>query len=117
MQIKFQGSDCWSAGSHFFQEENDEKALYAQACDLQSGNSGFTGCLLFAILAPICLSVFYGFTDYSGMGSYQMIGMENYKQLLHDGTFWLSLRNSLFLAIGFICIHASSCAYSSGCTG
>ena len=41
---------------------------------------------VFAILAPICLSVFYGFTDYSGMGSYQMIGMENYKQLLHDGT-------------------------------
>lgn len=60
---------------------------------------------VFAILAPICLSVFYGFTDYSGMGSYQMIGMENYKQLLHDGTFWLSLRNSLFLAIGFTCIQ------------
>ena len=24
---------------------------------------------LFAILAPICLSVYYGFTDYTGMGS------------------------------------------------
>ena len=23
---------------------------------------------IFAILAPICLSVYYGFTDYSGMG-------------------------------------------------
>lgn len=28
---------------------------------------------VFAILAPICLSVYYGFTDYSGMGSYNYI--------------------------------------------
>lgn len=60
---------------------------------------------LFAILAPICLSVYYGFTDYSGMGSFNMIGLENYKTLMHDKVFWLAMRNSLFLAIGFICIQ------------
>lgn len=60
---------------------------------------------VFAILAPICLSVYYGFTDYSGMGSYQMIGIENYKVLMHDEAFWTSLRNSLFLALGFIFIQ------------
>lgn len=60
---------------------------------------------VFAILAPICLSVYYSFTDYSGMGSFEMIGLENYKTLMHDKIFWLSLRNSLFLAIGFICIQ------------
>lgn len=60
---------------------------------------------IFAILAPICLSVFYGFTDYSGMGSYNMIGLENYKNLMQDEVFWTALRNSLFLAIGFICIQ------------
>jgi len=60
---------------------------------------------IFAILAPICLSVYYGFTDYSGMGKYNMIGIENYKNLLHDKVFAISLRNSLFLAIGFICIQ------------
>ncbi len=60
---------------------------------------------LFAILAPICLSVYYGFTDYSGMGSYNFIGFENYKTLFHDKAFAMSLRNSLFLAIGFICIQ------------
>lgn len=60
---------------------------------------------VFAILAPICLSVYYGFTDYSGMGSYHMIGLENYKNLMHDSAFGVSLRNSLFLAIGFICIQ------------
>ncbi len=60
---------------------------------------------LFAILAPICLSVYYGFTDYSGMGSINFIGFENYKQLFHDKAFGLALRNSLLLAIGFICIQ------------
>jgi raffinose/stachyose/melibiose transport system permease protein len=59
----------------------------------------------FAILAPICLSVYYGFTDYSGMGFMNFIGMENYKNLMTDKAFWMSLRNSLLLAIGFICIQ------------
>lgn len=60
---------------------------------------------VFAILAPICLSVYYGFTDYSGMGSYNIIGLENYKTLLHDSAFRTSLKNSLLLAIGFVCIQ------------
>lgn len=60
---------------------------------------------LFAILAPICLSVYYGFTDYTGMGSMNFIGLENYKALIKDEAFWMSMRNSLFLAIGFICIQ------------
>ncbi|MDD3362909.1 MAG: sugar ABC transporter permease [Hespellia sp.] len=60
---------------------------------------------IFAILAPICLSVYYGFTDYSGMGSFSFIGFENYKKLMTDEAFWMSLRNSLLLAIGFICIQ------------
>lgn len=60
---------------------------------------------VFAILAPVCLSVYYGFTNYSGMGSYQFVGWENYKNLFHDAAFGTSLRNSLLLAIGFIFIQ------------
>ena len=60
---------------------------------------------LFAILAPICLSVYYGFTDYSGMGKANYIGMQNYIDLMHDKSFGRSLLNSLLLAIGFICIQ------------
>lgn len=59
----------------------------------------------FAILAPICLSVYYGFTDYSGMGAVEFIGLDNYKKLMHDPIFWTSLKNSLLLAVGFICIQ------------
>ncbi|WP_099469899.1 carbohydrate ABC transporter permease [Konateibacter massiliensis] len=58
-----------------------------------------------AILAPICLSFYYGLTDFSGMGSFSFIGLENYKVLMTDTSFWLSLRNSLLLAVGFICIQ------------
>ena len=49
--------------------------------------------------------MYYGFTDYSGMGIADFIGLANYKELLHDKAFAISLRNSLLLAIGFICIQ------------
>ncbi len=60
---------------------------------------------IFAILAPICLSVYYGFTDYSGMGAVNFIGLENYRELFKDKAFFMSLKNSLFLALGFIIIQ------------
>ncbi|MCD8012401.1 MAG: sugar ABC transporter permease [Lachnospiraceae bacterium] len=58
-----------------------------------------------AILAPILLSVYYSFTNYSGIGDYWFIGVENYTALFQDSVFWTALKNSLFLAIGFICIQ------------
>lgn len=60
---------------------------------------------IFAILAPICLSIYYGFTDYSGMGKATFIGMENYKTLIRDDGFWMSMKNSLLLAVGFVVIQ------------
>ncbi|MDO4340529.1 MAG: sugar ABC transporter permease [Eubacteriales bacterium] len=65
------------------------------------------GLLIFlvAILAPIILSIYYGFTDYSGLGKASFIGLENYKNLAKDPVFWNALKNSLLLAIGFIFIQ------------
>ncbi len=60
---------------------------------------------VFAVLAPICLSVYYGFTDFSGLGAYNFIGLANYRELVKDQNFWTSLLNSLLLAAGFICIQ------------
>lgn len=60
---------------------------------------------IFAILAPICLSFYYGLTDYSGMGEVNFIGLENYKMLFKDKAFFMSLRNSMLLAVGFILIQ------------
>lgn len=60
---------------------------------------------VFAVLAPICLSVYYGFTDFSGVGSYDFIGFANYIEMVQDKAFWTSLLNSILLAIGFIFIQ------------
>ena len=59
----------------------------------------------FAIFFPICLSVYYSTTDYSGLGVANFVGWDNYIELFKDGNFGIALRNSLFLAIGFICIQ------------
>jgi raffinose/stachyose/melibiose transport system permease protein len=60
---------------------------------------------LLAVLMPIILSGFYGLTDYNALGKAAFIGLANYKELAKDSVFWLSLRNSLLLAIGFIVIQ------------
>lgn len=60
---------------------------------------------VFAILAPICLSVYYGFTDFSGLGAFNYVGFDNYKEMFKDKNFWMSLRNSVMLALGFIFIQ------------
>ncbi|BCN30637.1 carbohydrate ABC transporter permease [Anaeromicropila herbilytica] len=60
---------------------------------------------IFAILAPICLSFYYGLTDFSGLGNATYVGLENYKNLMSDAAFWTALRNSILLAFGFILIQ------------
>ena len=60
---------------------------------------------LFAILAPICLSAYFSFTNYSGLGAFQWIGGSNYTTMLQDEIFWTSLKNSALLAGGFIVIQ------------
>lgn len=86
-------------------KENGMKKLYSNK--LVIATLVLPGILLFvfAILAPICLSIYYGFTDYSGMGSYNYVGIKNYITLFQDKTFGRALLNSLLLAIGFICIQ------------
>jgi raffinose/stachyose/melibiose transport system permease protein len=56
--------------------------------------------LLFAMIIPICLSVYYGMTDWTGIGEMHFIGIDNFKAiLLNDPTFWLSLFNALILTL------------------
>ena len=60
---------------------------------------------LFAIIIPIILSVYYGMSNYSGIGSYDFVGLANFKEMMGDKIFWRSLKNSLLLAVGFIVIQ------------
>jgi len=54
--------------------------------------------MVFAILAPILLSVIYSLSDWSGFGARNFIGLANYKEVItQDPTFWRSLYNALLL--------------------
>lgn len=49
---------------------------------------------------PIFRSLAYSFTQYSGVGSPKFVGFQNYAIIFsRDPFFWLSIRNTLFLAV------------------
>ncbi|MGM7682633.1 carbohydrate ABC transporter permease [Cytobacillus sp. Hm23] len=54
---------------------------------------------LFMIGIPVLMSIYYGSTDWSGIGSYSFIGLDNFKEILfNDSVFWKSLWNAVLLA-------------------
>jgi len=56
--------------------------------------------MVFAILAPILLSLYFSFVEWSGFGAKTFIGLANYKEILtQDPTFWRSLYNALMLLL------------------
>lgn len=56
--------------------------------------------LMFAIVIPVIYSVYLAMTNWTGVGSYKMVGMQNFNEVLfHDPIFWLSLRNAGLLAL------------------
>lgn len=58
--------------------------------------------ILFTVffLAPIFISVYYSFTDFSGIGAAKFIGFKNYQVLLNDKFFFISLKNTFIILIG-----------------
>lgn len=88
-----------------FHRRNIMKKLYSNKWIILSLIAPGLIVFLVAILAPIILSIYYGFTDYSGIGDTTFIGFDNYKHLFQDETFFVALKNSLLLAVGFICIQ------------
>jgi len=49
-------------------------------------------------LYPVAASLYYSFCDYSVLEPAIWIGGDNYRRLVDDGTFWLSLKNTLIYA-------------------
>jgi raffinose/stachyose/melibiose transport system permease protein len=61
---------------------------------------------IFATLAPILLSIYYGTTEFSGIGSPVFTGLTNFKNVLfNDPTFYRALLNSVLLGFGFIIVQ------------
>jgi len=75
----------------------------------------FPGIAFFLLMfvAPIFLSGYYSLTSTLAPGTKtEWVGLANYTQLLfHDGRFWFSLRNALFLGLGFVLIQHPICIF------
>jgi ABC-type sugar transport system permease subunit len=51
------------------------------------------------ILYPVLSNFYYSFTKWKGMGAAKFIGLDNYRKLLNDDTFWISLKNTVILLL------------------
>lgn len=58
------------------------------------------GILLFSFyVMPIIMSLYFSFTKYNIMTPSQFIGLENYKKLMRDRTFYISIFNTIKFAV------------------
>ncbi|MFC0673257.1 carbohydrate ABC transporter permease [Brachybacterium hainanense] len=55
--------------------------------------------LVFAVFSaiPILFTMFLAFTDWRGIGAWNVVGLENFSYLLRDPLFWKALTNTLIL--------------------
>ena len=55
------------------------------------------------LVYPVLYSIYYSFTDFTGIGAAHLNGGANYATMVHDPFFWSSLRNTgIILAIGLL---------------
>jgi raffinose/stachyose/melibiose transport system permease protein len=59
---------------------------------------------LLVILGPSVATVYFSFTDWSGIGSAEFVGMQNYRDLLADETFWLAMWHNVVYTILFLTV-------------
>lgn len=50
-------------------------------------------------ISPVLMSFFYGLTNWSGLGDYDFVGLENFKFLIKEGTLFNSMRNTIIYAV------------------
>lgn len=48
---------------------------------------------------PFFATIYYSFTDFSGVGAARWVGFQNYTNLFHDHLFWTSLYNTAFYTV------------------
>lgn len=50
-------------------------------------------------LVPVALLFYYAFTSWNIFGGAEWTGLANFRQLLHDRSFWTALRNTLYYTV------------------
>jgi raffinose/stachyose/melibiose transport system permease protein len=56
----------------------------------------------FIVLVPLGWNFYLSFTEWRGILPPVFIGLDNWKQLVHDSTFWLSFRNSIAMIVAMV---------------
>jgi multiple sugar transport system permease protein len=51
------------------------------------------------LLYPILSNIYYSFTDYSGFGTPEFTGTDNYRRMADDALFWQSLYNTIYYTL------------------
>ena len=54
---------------------------------------------LFIVIIPLCVSVYYSFLKWDGIGAQSFAGLKNYATMLKDKNFWLSTTNTLIISL------------------
>lgn len=60
--------------------------------------------LLFAIfmLYPIVFSLYLSFFEWPGIGEMTYVGIDNFRKIFGDEQFWIALKNTIILGIGYV---------------
>jgi raffinose/stachyose/melibiose transport system permease protein len=56
------------------------------------------------ILGPSVATVYFSFTEWSGIGPAEFVGLENYRDLLADGSFWQAMWHNVLWTILFLTV-------------
>ncbi|MFT8591988.1 MAG: sugar ABC transporter permease [Bifidobacterium sp.] len=60
--------------------------------------------LIWIVVIPTVWNIYLSFTQYRGIRPPIWIGLENWKSLLHDHTFWVSFGNSIWMILAMVVI-------------
>lgn len=56
------------------------------------------------ILGPSVATIYYSFTDWSGIGPAEFVGLENYRELFADGDFWIAMWHNVVWTFLFLTV-------------
>src|SRR5215212_1033705 len=59
---------------------------------------------LLVILGPSVATIYYSFTEWSGIGPAEFVGLQNYRDILADGDFWTALMHNLIWTAIFLTV-------------
>jgi raffinose/stachyose/melibiose transport system permease protein len=62
------------------------------------------GAVLFVLIigAPLVLNLYLSFTDWSGIGDPEWVGLQNYRDLVGDEVFWTSFKNTVAMIVAMV---------------